>query len=93
MDLVELSKAVGGLPLAVLLVLLLVGGYRRWWVFGWAFTEAELRHRQELQASEERSRALLLASKQREDEWRQLALEGRGLASSAVELARTKARQ
>jgi hypothetical protein len=34
MDLVELAKLTSALPLTVLLVLVLVGGYVEWWIYG-----------------------------------------------------------
>lgn len=80
MEPVTLADAIRQLPLVSLLVLVLIGGARGWWVFGWYAKETEARYK-----------ALLEASAKREEEWRQLALDGRGLAQSAVELARTKA--
>lgn len=32
----SLARALGGLPLATLLMLVLVGGYRGWWIYGTA---------------------------------------------------------
>jgi hypothetical protein len=34
MDSLELAKALSSLPLTVLLVLVLVGGYAGWWIYG-----------------------------------------------------------
>ena len=34
MDSLELAKAAAALPLTVLLLLVLVGGYVEWWVYG-----------------------------------------------------------
>jgi cbb3-type cytochrome oxidase subunit 3 len=34
MDSLELAKALSSLPLTVLLVLVLVGGYTGWWIYG-----------------------------------------------------------
>jgi hypothetical protein len=34
MDNVELARALSSLPLTVLLVLVLVGGYTGWWIYG-----------------------------------------------------------
>lgn len=79
-ELIKIAEGLSGAPLAVLLILVLIGGYRGWWVFG-----------RELTSEKERTKALLEAAGRREDDWRELALGGVTTARSAVEMA--KARQ
>lgn len=56
-----------------LLGLLIFGGYRKWWVFGWQYKDAEERTTK--------------AEKERDD-WRDLALHGTTLAEQTVDLFR-----
>lgn len=56
-----------------LLMFIMIGGYRQWWVFGWQYKE-----------SEERTEK---AEKERDD-WRDLALHGTNLAEQTVDLFR-----
>jgi hypothetical protein len=80
-ELVQIAEALGGVPLAVLLILVLIGGYKGWWVYG-----------RELTAERERSAALLEAAAKREQEWREIALSGRELAQNAVDFAKSTKR-
>lgn len=76
----EILAAVGEvskLSLPTLLILILVGGYRKWWVWGWALTEAEARHAREIEACEKRSA-----------EWKNIAMTGRDIVRGAVESLR-----
>jgi hypothetical protein len=79
MDLIELGKSLSGAPLAVLLILVLIGGYKGWWVFG-----------RELTSEKERCKALLDAAAIREADWRDLALGGMSTARTAVETMKSR---
>ena len=57
------------------LVIVLFGGIKKWWVFGWQYTELKDRH---AKLGEER------------DGWKELALRSANLAESMQELARGK---
>lgn len=39
MTLADLQELANGLGVVLLLLLILIGGYRQWWVFGWAYKE------------------------------------------------------
>lgn len=54
-----------------LFTLILVGGFRRWWVWGWAYKDME---------------AAKARVEQERDDWRQLALHGTSLAEQTVNL-------
>lgn len=56
-----------------LLIIMVYGGYKKWWVFGWIY-----------QQSEDRTSK---AEKERDD-WRDLALHGTNLAEQTVDLFR-----
>lgn len=38
-DVVGLTEALSAVGVTTLLILILIGGWRRWWVFGWAYRE------------------------------------------------------
>lgn len=67
----DLLKYVSQAGVLGLLVIILFGGYKKWWVFGWIYRE-----------SEERTSK---AEKERDD-WRDLALHGTNLAEQTVDL-------
>lgn len=54
----------------VLLLVILYGGFRRWWVFGWVLKESEDRC---LEVAKDRN------------EWKEIALRGTGLAERLIE--------
>lgn len=56
-----------------ILVIILLGGYRKWWVFGWQYKESEQRTSK---AEHER------------DDWRDIALHGTNIAEQTVDLFR-----
>lgn len=58
-----------------LLVAVLVGGARQWWVWGWAYRDV-LKTVEKLEGER--------------DEWRDLALQGTSLAEKTVDLARRR---
>lgn len=58
-----------------LLLVIILGGIRRWWVFGWIYKESE--ERCEMVAKER-------------DEWKALALRSTNLAESLSELQKYK---
>lgn len=62
---------VSRLGVASLLVLILVGGWRRWWVFSWVYQD--LSERMDLMRKER-------------DEWKEIALRSANLASTLDEL-------
>lgn len=78
-ELIKIAELLSGAPLAVLLILVLLGGYRGWWVFG-----------RELASEKDRTAALLTAADRRESEWRELALGGVMTAKSAVETMKAR---
>lgn len=43
MDLIKISHALSEAGLVTLLVLILIGGQRKWWVYGWQLEESERR--------------------------------------------------
>lgn len=74
----KVAELLSQLPIAVLLLLILITGYRGWWVYGvW--------HRDRLaQEIERRNEAVAAAAK-----WERLALEAHGLAHRATDIAST----
>lgn len=60
-----------------LLTIVIFGGYRQWWVFGWQYKEAAAR--------------IEKAEKERDD-WRDLALHGTSLAEQTVDLFKRSSR-
>jgi len=58
-----------------ILLLILVGGFRRWWVFGWYYNELMERHTN---------------MRQERDAWKELALRSTNLAESLQEIGRLK---
>lgn len=76
LELFQLSEKLSGAGLAVLLILVLVGGYRKWWVWGWQLTEAEVRHEKEKEVY-----------KEREQEWKNIARPSVHAAEGAANLA------
>lgn len=58
-----------------LLVVVLAGGFRKWWVWGWTYTDLV----------EDKRRV-----EQERDDWRQLALHGTSLAEQTVHLFRDR---
>jgi hypothetical protein len=60
----DVAKAVSALPLTMLLILVLVGGYVEWWVYGTI-------HRSVLQAKDEQIRL----ERERADQWQRRFLE------------------
>lgn len=56
-----------------LLTLILFGGYKRWWVFGWLYKEAQDR---------------TIKAEKEKDDWRDIALHGTSLAEQTVDLFR-----
>lgn len=78
-DWLQLVETLGGLPLATLLIAILLGGYRKWWAWGYQLTECEAR-----------CEARVAASERREAEWRELALGGMQAARTAVSMAKER---
>jgi hypothetical protein len=77
----ETIKQVNELSVGALLILILIGGYRKWWSWGYQLTECEARWA-----------ALLVAAERRENEWKELALSGAITARRAVETLQSKNR-
>jgi hypothetical protein len=69
----ELIKAVSDLGVIGILVAVIFGGYRGWWVFGWQFKDLKQREK--------------AATKERDD-WRDLALRGTNIAQETVRIFR-----
>lgn len=71
LSLADFLKYISQAGVLGLLVVILFGGYRKWWVFGWQYKDAETRTSR--------------AEKERDD-WRDLALHGTNLAEQTVDL-------
>lgn len=71
LDITEVLKYASSIGLGTGLMIILFGGYRKWWVFGWIYKESETR--------------ALKVEKERDD-WRDLALRGTGLVEQTVDL-------
>lgn len=80
-DLVSLATAVKDLAFSTALILVLYGGAKKWWVFGYQLTQAEARET----ACRAEYEARLTAAQRREDEWKELALNGGYIARQAVD--------
>ena len=76
-EIITLAEKASHLGLATLLIIILVGGFRKWWVYGWQLTEAQAKCAEQLAAS-----AI------REEDWKALALGGNRVADKAVGLAK-----
>jgi hypothetical protein len=73
LSIADLLKYISQAGVLGLLVIILFGGYKRWWVFGWIYRESEDRTSK--------------AEKERDD-WRDIALHGTSLAEQTVDLFR-----
>ncbi len=69
MSVTDLLPVLNGGGVVGLLCLILLGGYRRWWVWGWAYRDLESR---------------LRAAEADREEWKFMALTGTQTARSAV---------
>ena len=89
-ELLKSAAAISELGVLGLLCLALmgfiVGGWKRVYVWGWLLVEAENRRKEE----GARYEILLTMAKNREDDWRQIALSGGRIAESAVDMAKRK---
>lgn len=70
-----------------LLLIILVGGAKKWWVWGWIYEESELRNVKQLETWHTEREALI----REKDEWKDLALSGSRITESALEVARPRA--
>lgn len=75
MTVAELFKYVNDGGVIGLMIVILAGGFRRWWVWGWAYKDMEI-----AKAKMEQER----------DDWRQLALHGTSLAEQTVNLFKSR---
>lgn len=71
LDATDVLKYASQVGVGTLLILILFGGYKKWWVFGWIYKESE-------------NRANKLEKER--DDWRDLALRGTGLVEQTVDL-------
>lgn len=71
LDIATILKYASQISVVSLLTIVLFGGYRKWWVFGWIYRDAEAR--------------TVKLEKERDD-WRDLALRGTGLIEQTVDL-------
>lgn len=78
MDLLQLAQKLSGASLATLLILILIGGWKKVWVFGYQLNEME--------AQVERMRL-------ERDGWKELALKATGLAENSVTIAERRAQK
>lgn len=72
-DLQDALKYISQIGVLGVLTVVLYGGYKRWWVFGWIYQQSEIRVEK--------------LEKERDD-WRDLALHGTTLAEQTVDLFR-----
>lgn len=56
---------------AALLIIIIMGGVKRWWVFGWVFHDLNMRHE---------------TLRNEKNEWKELALHSTNLADSLNEM-------
>jgi hypothetical protein len=75
LEVADALKYISQLGVVSLLIGVLIGGFRKWWVWGWAYTD--LLEQKKL-------------IEQERDDWRQLALKGTTLAEQSVGLFRTR---
>ena len=75
LDLPSVLKMASQAGVIGLLLIILVGGFRKWWVFGWQYKDAQ---DQIKKVEAER------------DDWRNLALHGTNLAEQTVSLFRNR---
>jgi hypothetical protein len=73
----ELLKLISQGGVLGILIFMVFGGYKQWWVFGWTYREEKERTSK--------------AEKERDD-WRDLALHGTNLAEQTVDLFRRSSR-
>jgi hypothetical protein len=85
-DILQYASAFKDVTMSVALIILLYGGAKRWWAFGYQLTDAERR----LIDAKTDCESRLLSAQRREDEWKQLALAGGRVASEAIGLARKR---
>ena len=74
-----LELVLGNLGVLVLLLLILVGGFRKWWVYGWIYQAQAKAHLEEMQKAEKRL-----------DRLERVAQGGTILATRATELAESR---
>lgn len=67
MSIEEISRLVNDGGIVALLIIVLFGGIRRWWVFGWVFQDLDTRH---------------ITLREEKNEWKELALHSTNLAES-----------
>lgn len=60
-----------------LLILIVFGGYRKWWVFGWAYAESEKRN--------DKLKDECDSVRDEKDAWRETALKSANVATQAFE--------
>lgn len=80
-DALTLAAALKDVAFSTALILVLYGGWKRWWVFGQQLLEAQARE----EACKAEYTARLTAAERREDEWKAAALDGRYIARKAVD--------
>lgn len=80
-DVLTFATALKDIALSTALILVLYGGYKRWWVFGQQLIEAQARE----EACKADYTARLAAAERREDEWKKQALDGGYIARQAVD--------
>jgi hypothetical protein len=85
-DILSIASAFKDVAFSTALIILLYGGAKRWWVFGYQLTEAQARE----DACKAEYQARLDAAMKREDQWKELALNGGYIARQAVEIARDR---
>lgn len=77
----ELIGKLADISMKTAFALALVGGFRKWWVYGWVLTDLE----QKLAESEARCERM----RQERDVWQERAWGGVDLAKAATSLAET----
>jgi hypothetical protein len=71
LSLQEALKYVSQAGVLGFLIIVLYGGYKKWWVFGWLYRESEAR---------------TVKTEKERDDWRDIALHGSTIAEKTVDL-------
>lgn len=66
------------------LIIVVYGGYKRWWVFGWSYSELEERNQTAIAEVTNRCEAIT----REKDAWRETALKSSNIATKAFDEAR-----
>jgi hypothetical protein len=90
LEILTFAEKLAGASLAMLLIVVLVGGYRRWWVWGHQYVEMRADYQQRLQARIDEYEHRLEAAERKAAEWQRMALRAAGIAENSVEIAKKR---